>query len=205
MTTPNFTARNESFVSYPEPSLSRWLFASKAVAPFWAIVRIYLGWQWLSAGWGKVNNPAWVGEDRGTALSGYLRGALSRAEEGQVSGWYAWMVENMFLPNADWFGYVVAFGQVAVGIALILGLVVGISAFFGGLMNVNFMLAGSLSTNPIMFILATWLVLAWRVAGYYGLDRWVLPKLGAPAGPEWHGNDRGGSVPTTKQRTTNRS
>jgi thiosulfate dehydrogenase [quinone] large subunit len=33
-----------------------------------------------------------------------------------------------------------------------------------------------------MFVLATWLVLAWRIAGYYGLDRWVLPWLGAPHG-----------------------
>jgi len=49
-------------------------------------------------------------------------------------------------------------------------------------MNVSFMLAGTLSSNPIMFILATWLVLAWRIAGYYGLDYWVLPLLGAPAG-----------------------
>ena len=29
---------------------------------------------------------------------------------------------------------------------------------------------------------ATWLVLAWRIAGYYGLDYFVLPRLGAPAG-----------------------
>jgi thiosulfate dehydrogenase (quinone) large subunit len=31
--------------------------------------------------------------------------------------------------------------------------------------------ASQLGNNPLMFILATWLVLAWRVAGYWGLDR----------------------------------
>ncbi|MEM6429606.1 MAG: DoxX family protein, partial [Deinococcota bacterium] len=65
-------------------------------------------------------------------------------------------------------------------IALIVGFLTGISAFLGGLMNASFLLAGTVSTNPLMFILATWLVLAWRVAGYYGLDYWVLPRLGAP-------------------------
>jgi thiosulfate dehydrogenase [quinone] large subunit len=45
-------------------------------------------------------------------------------------------------------------------------------------MNASYLLAGTLSTNPLLFILATWLVLGWRVAGYWGLDRWVLPKLG---------------------------
>lgn len=170
--------------TYPEPRITQILFASKGAAIVWGVLRVYLGWLWLSAGWGKVTNPAWVGADAGTALSGYLGGALQRAqaESPSVSGWYAWLVEYAFLPNAGWFTYVVAFGQVAVGVALILGFLVGLSAFFGGLMNVNFMLAGTLSTNPIMFIFATWLVLAWRVAGYYGVDRWVLPRIGAPRG-----------------------
>lgn len=49
-------------------------------------------------------------------------------------------------------------------------------------MNVSFLFAGALSTNPILFILATWLVLAWKNAGWYGLDRWALPFLGTPWG-----------------------
>ena len=54
------------------------------------------------------------------------------------------------------------------------------SGLFSGLMNANFLLAGTVSTNPIPFILATWVVLAWRVAGYWGLDRWALPLIGVP-------------------------
>ena len=167
---------------YPEPRLSKFLFASRAMAPVWAIVRIYLGWQWLSSGWGKVQNPAWVGAEAGGAVRGFLMGALERAqgERPSVPGWYAWMIENIFLPNAAFFGHMVAFGELLVGIALIVGFLTGISAFLGGLMNITFLLAGTVSSNPVMFILATWLVLAWRVAGYYGLDYWVLPWLGAP-------------------------
>lgn len=171
-------------VFYEEPAISRFLFASPYMAPFWTVLRIWLGWSWLTSGWGKVQNPAWVGENAGTAISGYLRGALGRAEGDapSVSGWYAWMIENLFLPNATAMSYLVAFGEVLVGGALILGLLVGFSAFMGGMMNASFLLAGTLSTNPVMFIVATWLVLAWRIGGYWGFDYWVLPWLGAPRG-----------------------
>lgn len=170
--------------TYPEPRISRFLFASKAMAPFWTVVRIYLGWMWLTAGWGKVTSPAWVGPEAGGAVSGYLNGALGRAggERPDVSVWYAWMIENLFLPNAALMSHLVAFGEVLVGAALILGFLTGASAFLGGLMNAAFLLAGTVSSNPVMFILATWLVLAWRVGGYYGLDYWMLPLVGAPRG-----------------------
>lgn len=175
-------ARSTTF--YPEPQISKFLFASKWMAPVWTVVRVYLGWLWLSAGWGKVTNPAWVGSNAGTAIRGYLQGALGRSQGDAptVTAWYGWMIEHIFLPIAPLMSYLVAFGELLVGVALILGFLTGAAAFFGGLMNVAFMFAGTLSSNPLMFILATWLVLAWRVAGYYGLDRWVLPLLGAPRG-----------------------
>jgi thiosulfate dehydrogenase [quinone] large subunit len=81
----------------------------------------------------------------------------------------------------------------AVGIGLILGLLTGIAAFFGAFMNMSFLLAGSASTNPVMFTLAVGIMLAWKVAGYYGLDRYVLPMLGTP----W----RPGPVPTNTGST----
>lgn len=169
---------------YPEPTISKFLFASRFMAPIWTVVRVYLGWLWLNAGRHKVTDPRWVGAEAGTAVSGFLNRALglSVGDSPAVSGWYAWIVENVFLPLGPAMSYVVAFGELLVGIALIAGFLTGLVAFLGGLMNVAFMLAGTLSTNPIMFILATWLVLAWRIAGYYGLDYWVLPRLGAPAG-----------------------
>jgi thiosulfate dehydrogenase [quinone] large subunit len=58
-------------------------------------------------------------------------------------------------------------------------------------MNMSFLLAGSASTNPVLFTLAIGLMLAWRVAGYYGLDRWLLPRLGVP----WHARVAAGHQP----------
>jgi thiosulfate dehydrogenase (quinone) large subunit len=50
-------------------------------------------------------------------------------------------------------------------------------------MNWSFIMAGSASTNGMLFAIATWLVLAWRNAGWIGLDRWLLPALGTPWEP----------------------
>lgn len=174
--------RGRTLQHYPEPRISQILFASRGAAVFWLLVRLYVGYAWLMAGWNKVRNPAWVGPEAGGAVRGYLTGALGRAagEQPSVTGWYAWLIENVFLPNAAIFSHLVAYGEFVVGITLILGLLTGLSAFFGGLMNASYLLAGTLSSNPVLFILATWLVLAWRVAGYYGLDYWVLPRIGAP-------------------------
>lgn len=167
---------------FSEPSLSRVLFADTRLAALWLIVRLYVGWQWLEAGWAKVHNPVWVGDKAGVAVSGFLNGALSKASgpHPDVQGWYAAFVQNFALPHAAGFSYLVAYGELLVGIALILGIFTGIAAFFGSFMNMNYLLAGTVSTNPILFLLELFLILAWRVAGWYGVDRYLLAALGTP-------------------------
>jgi thiosulfate dehydrogenase [quinone] large subunit len=168
-------------VLIPENPVSRFLFSSTRAGLIWLVIRLYLGYSWITAGWKKVNSEAWTGDKAGTALEGFVKGALAKAADGKdVTGWYANFLEHFVLPNAKVFAYMVAFGEVLVGLGLIFGLLTGIAAFFGAIMNVSFLFAGTLSTNPLLFILATWLVLAWKNAGWYGLDRWALPFLGTP-------------------------
>ncbi len=177
----------KSHLEIPEPNISKFLFADTRLAPLWTLVRLYVGYEWLMAGWGKLTNPAgvWVGEKAGTAVTGFLGGALTKTDGAHpdVQGYYAWFLQHIALPNATLFSYLVTFGEIAVGIALILGLFTGIAAFFGGFMNASYLLAGTVSTNPLLFILAMLLILAWRTAGYWGLDYWVLPRIGVPGTP----------------------
>lgn len=173
--------KKDQYVVVPENPVSMFLFSSTRSAWIWLILRVYLGYEWLKAGLHKMTSDVWTGSNAGAAIQGFVKGSLEKAEVGKdVSGWYASFLENFVLPNAKLFSYMVAFGEVLVGIGLIVGLLTGIAAFFGGLMSVNFLFAGTVSTNPLFFILATWLVLAWKVAGWYGLDRWALPLLGTP-------------------------
>lgn len=155
------------------------IFRNQKVAWVWLLVRLYVGWEWLAAGWGKVNNPAWVGDSAGGALTGFVQGALAKTggAHPDVQWWYASFLQNVVLPNVDFWSPLVAYGELLVGVALIVGFLVGISAFFGLFMNLNFMLAGTVSVNPIYYTLGILLVLAWRTAGYYGLDSYALPRL----------------------------
>ncbi len=176
------TAANTRQGQIPEPNVTRFLFADKRMAPVWLIVRVYLGALWLLAGWGKLTDPAWLGSERGAAVTGFAQGAMAQTagEHPQVTGWYAGFLENFVVPNAALFSFLVVFGEILIGLALILGLFTGIAAFFGGFMNASFIFAGTAGANPLMFILAIFLALAWRVAGYWGLDRWALKWLGVP-------------------------
>jgi len=168
-----------------DPPVARALFSDVRWAWIWLILRLYLGWNWLEAGWGKVGSPAWTGDNAGAAITGFVNGALQKTagEHPDVPGWYAWFLQTLVLPYPVFWSYLVVAGEVLVGIALIIGLFTGIAAFFGSFMNVSYLLAGTVSVNPILFIIATWLVLAWKTAGWWGLDRWVLPALGVPWRP----------------------
>jgi len=174
-----------TFKIFNEPPLARILFSDTRSSWFWLIVRLYVGWEWLSAGWGKVGNDAWTGSGAGTAISGFLKGALAKTggAHPDVSGWYAWFLNNVVAAHPAVWSYLVAWGELLVGIALILGVLSGIAAFFGMFMNFNYLLAGTVSINPTLFILSIGLVLAWKVVGYIGLDRFVLPALGTPWQP----------------------
>ena len=174
-----------SKIEIPESKFSVLLFQDTRLSFIWLIVRLYVGWQWILAGYAKVQNPLWVGEKAGTAIHGFLVSALvkSSGPHADVQSWYAVFIKDFVLPNSVFFSYLVSFGELLVGVALILGFFTGIAAFFGAYMNMNYLLAGTVSTNPILFILALLLILSWRVAGWWGLDRFLLPLLGTPWKP----------------------
>lgn len=155
------------------------LTASKQSAPLWFIVRLYLGYEWLMAGWDKVMNPVWFGSNAGAAMNGFVQGALGKTVgvHPDVQMWYAAFLKSAVLPNLVTWSNLIAVGEVLVGLGLIVGLFTGVAAFFGFFMNLNFLLAGTVSVNPILLVLALSLMLARRVAGHWGLDRYVQPFL----------------------------
>lgn len=158
----------------------------------------------FDAGWGRSGTVTQMrdGEmvevylERGQSMNGFLAGAAGvdpttgeklLDEDGMeiagrtVFGWYenflVWIVQN---DHASWFGPLVSWGETLVGVGLLFGALLGIAAFFGTMMNMSFMLAGTVSSNPWMFGLTIFIILAWKTAGYLGLDRWLLPMLGTP-------------------------
>ena len=167
------------------PAFTQFLFGNSRAGLFWLPIRLFVGFAWLEAGWHKFTDPEWT--QGGAALRSYWERAASIPEQGRppiTFEWYRDFINTLLAGNHEgWFAWVVTLGELAVGIGLILGVLTGLAAFGGALMNMSFLLAGSASTNPVLFTLAVGLMLAWKVAGYYGVDRYLLPRLGTPWRP----------------------
>lgn len=161
------------------------LFSSTEYAWMWLIARLYLGVEWLSSGGHKLVDPGWMGN--GASLRAFWTSVTVVPSDGQPAVAYdGYRGLLQFMLNHGWyvwFGKLVAVGETAVGIALLVGLVTGIAALFGAVMSWNYMLAGTASANPVLGILGLGVLAAWKIAGWWGLDRWVLPRVGAPWQP----------------------
>jgi thiosulfate dehydrogenase [quinone] large subunit len=173
-------------IRFSDPPVANALFNSPRWSWIWLIARLYLGYTWLSSGMGKLSNPAWT--QTGEALRGFWERAVlipdAPARPAITFAWYRSFLTLMLDSGSyTWFSKVVVAGEFLIGIALILGVFTGIAAFFGGFLNWNFMMAGSASSNPVLFTIAIFLILAWKTAGWIGLDRWILPALGTPWQP----------------------
>jgi thiosulfate dehydrogenase [quinone] large subunit len=166
----------------PEPKSARFLFGDTRLSWLWLIIRVYVGWQWVSAAIEKIQGPGWVGSTAGVGLKGFVSGSIAQTAgaHANVQGWYATLLKDIVLPHVVGWSYVVTCGELACGIGLILGVFTGIAAFSGAFMNMNYMLAGAVSINPILLFLELLLILAWRVAGYLGVDFALLPLMGTP-------------------------
>lgn len=188
-----------------DPPFARFLFNDLRMSVVWLVLRLWLGYKWIDAGLHKIDNPAWV--QTGEALKGFWSGIVVVPAEGRppiAFDWYRGFIQTLLDAQAyTWFAKLVAYGEVIIGIALILGIFTGIAAFFGAFMNWNFMMAGSASVNPMLFVISIGLVLAWKVAGYLGADYFLLPALGTPwqgeSGTEMETQESGGlqSIPVS--------
>jgi thiosulfate dehydrogenase [quinone] large subunit len=162
----------------------------KVAGLLWLVARLWLGYEWLMAGIEKTfgeGSAVWVGPKAGAAVTGFLKGAIAKSPLAEgfdpsknphpaVQQWYAELVQNVFLPNATLFSYMVAYGEVLVGIALLLGIFTHFAALMGVLMNLAYLLAGTTSTNPQLLVVGLAVVLVGGVAvGYYGADFFARP------------------------------
>jgi thiosulfate dehydrogenase [quinone] large subunit len=159
-----------------------WLFRSRAASVLWLVARLWLGYGWLNAGyqklWGSEKAAFWNGG--GAGVKGFATAGVtgSKAGKGGASyGWFAGFLHGFVIPNASWIAKAVTLGELVIGALLILGLFTGAAAVAGLVLNLVYMFSGSSGVNPAYAIVAVFLILAWRNAGYLGLDRLILPMI----------------------------
>ena len=165
-----------------DPPFAKFLFSDTRMSVVWTVIRVLIGWTWLQSALGKLSNPDWM--ETGVALQGFWARAVAIPETGRPAisfDWYRSFLQGLLDSGSYvWFAKLIAIGEFMVGVALIAGAFVGIAALFAALMNWNFIMAGSASTNGLLLIGAITLVLAWKTAGYLGADYFLLPLLGTP-------------------------
>lgn len=133
-------------------------------------LRVWLGFQWLKAGWTKFG---------AFDATGYITDAINRmnSETFTLRGWYADILENIILPHVDVINILVPWGEVFVGFGLVFGILTLPALIGGAFMNVNFFLSGAFQTNPTFFTIALLLILCKDYTTYYSFDRFLFPNL----------------------------
>jgi uncharacterized membrane protein YphA (DoxX/SURF4 family) len=124
------------------PAFTRYLFSNTRAGLIWLPIRLFLGFEWLTAGWDKLTGTGWV--DGGASLLGYWKSAVAVPATGHAAitfEWYRSFLQLLINNNAQtWFGWLITLGAMAIGIGLLLGILTGIAAFFGATMNMSYLL-----------------------------------------------------------------
>jgi thiosulfate dehydrogenase [quinone] large subunit len=177
----------------------RWFKENVWAAAAITLLRIYVGWQWVDAGWHKLTG----GFDAG----GFLKGAVGKpvadhATHAVIFPNYTYFLEHFALPNVKLINFVIPLGEFLIGVGLILGGLTLTAAFFGMILNFMFLMAGTLSTNPWLLMLGVIVFVAGANAGRFGIDAYLLPlldrrwaKLAGKAGKGRHGGLKGTILP----------
>jgi thiosulfate dehydrogenase (quinone) large subunit len=152
---------------------NQFLRENKVSAILLTVIRVYLGYEWLMAGLHKITG--------GFDASGFLKGATANPVKGPdgsvVYSTYVSFLEHFALPNAHIFNVLVPWGEFLVGLGLILGCLTTAATFFALVMNFSYLMAGTVSSNPLDILLGVFVIAAGFNAGRIGLDRWVIPFI----------------------------
>jgi thiosulfate dehydrogenase (quinone) large subunit len=150
----------------------KFLRESIIAASILLILRLYLGYSWLTSGWGKISG--------GFDASGFLQGAVTKPVKGPngvVYGWWASFLESFAIPNIGIFNVLIPWGEFLVGLGLILGCLTTAAALFGVIMNFSFLISGTISHNPTDILMGILIMVAGYNAGRFGLDYFIMRRL----------------------------
>ncbi|MFJ7970883.1 DoxX family protein [Psychrobacillus sp. NPDC096389] len=154
--------------------LNNWWRNNNIAASILTILRLYLGFGFLTAGWGKITGGQFD-------ASGFITNAINNPVMGpdgnSVFGFYTTFLETFTLPNVHIINVMVPWGEFLVGLGLMVGCLTSAAAFFGMVMNFSFLMAGAISHNPIDILLGFLIFVAGANSGKFGIDFYLLPLL----------------------------
>lgn len=156
--------------------MMKWLRENVVASVILTVLRVYVGWLWMVAGWGKI-----AGANAFDA-SGFIKGAIANPIMDKGTGALVYptftkFLESFALPNVKIINFLIPWGEFLVGVGLLLGALTTVAMFFGLMMNFMFLFAGTVSSNPWYVLLGVIILAAGANAGKIGLDFYILPYL----------------------------
>ncbi|MDK1472800.1 DoxX family protein [Streptomyces sp. 549] len=130
-------------------------------------LRLFLGVTFVYAGLDKLTDPAFPASM--TALLQSIPGAAA-----------PWLLD-LALNDPESFGYAIAFGEIAVGLGTLVGLLTRLAALGGALISLSFWLTISWDVGPYYYsqdlpYLVAWIPLIIAGAPLFSLDAWISQR-----------------------------
>ena len=144
------------------------------------ILRVHVGIIFIMGSWSKISDlPNWPTR---------MQGALENFFMPNSHAFYRGFLENVVIPNIELFSTLIAFGELAIGIALVLGLTTRLFALLAAFYTLNYMLMkGALpwqpSSNDAAFMVVSIVLMLGAAGRSFGID-YFLAKA-RPKGPLW--------------------
>jgi len=153
---------------------------------FWLVpIRVFLGYSWLMEGIEKVQQ-GWLTKAMLAGLPGAdATSSASVTESGETvfriisehtPSWYAWIANNLVIPNALIFQILIVIAEIGVGLALISGTFTFIAALVSLGLNINFILSTGMYEYDWWYIPAA-LCLLGGAGRAFGIDHYLIPYL----------------------------
>ena len=147
----------------------KWAFAERRNEVMMTGLRWAIALEWMNSAWGKMNNPRFV--------SGFAATNANFAKNTQF-GWYKDFLTGTVIPNSSTWAYLTMYGEMLVGVALLLGLLTNLGLVGSLFFNLNFYLAagysgGSTAGVNLMMLSMGGALLFSRGATWFTLDRWL--------------------------------
>ena len=150
-----------------------------------AMLRIVVGAWFVKAVWTKLALAYAAGIVPYPVVSprfvGFQPKRVAEFAAGNPIGWYKEFLERTVLPDAATFATLQAYGEAAVGLGLILGVLTGVTAVVGLFLALNYGLATQWMSFGqqgfhVLLITSMLLFLLTRAGRVWGVDGWLLAR-----------------------------
>jgi thiosulfate dehydrogenase (quinone) large subunit len=148
------------------PGVLTWLRQSKYASIAWLAVRVWVGCMWVQAGWSKVfgaENPYFL-HNNGAGVAGFAgHGAAAYS-------WWGSIMHSFVVPNASWIAVIVAFGELAIGLGLVVGFLTRTAAVCSLLLLFTYIMSGTASVCAFYALCALIVLATWRTSTWISVD-----------------------------------